>query len=143
MKVEKTVSRLLSIQKLMQEYSTLSSRVKMTWDKLGELVFLKSQFWVLRTPKERVTCAKVHEVKAATFRELATEQHAGTSGQCPPPMSGVVHHPSRAQHPGQTQLAPQSRVETLSSSMLKPAGQPATSHLAQGPDMPMANPEGS
>src|SRR6266705_1177973 len=143
MDVEKMVSRLPSIPKLMADFITPCSGVKLSWDKLGELVYLKSQFRVLRTPKERNTQVKAHEAKAMTFREKAVEQCAGTSSQRPPLTSGVVHQVPGAQHPSQHQPAPQLGAPTSLSTMLKHAGQPVAPPLAQGLDMPMGNPEGN
>ena len=143
MDVEKTVSRLPSIPKLMADFIIPCSGVKLSWDKLGELVYLKSQFWVLRTPKERNAPAKALEAKAATFREKATEQCAGTSSQCPPLTSRVTYQTPGAQHPGQHQTTPQLGAPTSSSTMLRHAGQPAAPPPAQGLDMPMGNLEGN
>jgi hypothetical protein len=53
MKVEKMVNRLPSIKKLVLDFTTPENGVEMTWGKLSELVFLKSQFWALRMPEER------------------------------------------------------------------------------------------
>jgi hypothetical protein len=68
-KVEKTVIRLPSIKKLIEDFTTPDNGVEMTWGKLGELVFLKSQFWALKTPEEKNARAIWHKTKTRSTKK--------------------------------------------------------------------------
>jgi hypothetical protein len=146
MKVEKTVNGLPSIKKLVDNFATPDNGVEMTWGKLGELVFLKSQFWALKMPEE--TRAISHKTKNMVYKERATEQRTGPLSQLPPFLSRVAYQPptptlGAMTLMGQNIPTPQSGATTSSSTTLKHARQPASSLPAPGLDTSMANPEGN
>jgi hypothetical protein len=80
-KTEKYFLDLPSIARLAEEYESPEIRGNITWEKLGEAAYAKSQFKPLRTPEERIARAVEREAKASKYCERDASLHAGQTSQ--------------------------------------------------------------